>query len=142
MQFPNGYDTWVGERGVTLSGGQRQRIAIARAFVRDPRVLILDDATSSVDMETEWLIQQALTELMAGRTTLIIAQRLRTLKMADTILVLEQGRIVQRGTHRELVQVPGLYRRIYDLQLRDQDEAEDFLDSELIAGPAERRASS
>jgi len=148
LQFPDGYDTWVGERGVTLSGGQRQRIAIARAFVRDPRVLILDDATSSVDMETEWLIQQALAELMAGRTTLIIAQRLRTLKMADTILVLEQGRIVQRGTHRELVEQPGLYRRIYDLQLRDQDMAlaAHFsplrAEADLAAGLAERRTSS
>jgi ATP-binding cassette subfamily B protein len=121
MQFPDGYDTWVGERGVTLSGGQRQRIAIARAFVSDPRLLILDDATSSVDMETEWLIQQALAELMAGRTTLIIAQCLRTLKLADAILVLEQGRIVQRGTHAELVAQAGVYRRIYDLQLRDQE---------------------
>ncbi len=121
MQFPDGYDTWVGERGVTLSGGQRQRIAIARAFVRDPRLLILDDAMSSVDMETEWLIQQALAELMSGRTTLIIAQRLRTLKLADTILVLDKGRIVQRGTHAELVEQPGVYQRIYDLQLRDQD---------------------
>ncbi len=147
LQFPDGYDTWVGERGVTLSGGQRQRIAIARAFVRDPRVLILDDATSSVDMETEWLIQQALAELMTGRTTLIIAQRLRTLKMADTILVLDQGRIVQRGTHRELVEQPGMYRRIYDLQLRDQDmaAAEDVLDldldSEMAAGLVDRRTS-
>jgi ATP-binding cassette subfamily B protein len=121
MQFPDGYDTWVGERGVTLSGGQQQRLAIARTFVRDPRILILDDATSSVDMETEWLIQQALRELMAGRTTLIIAQRLRTLKQADTILVLAGGRIVQRGTHDELVVQEGLYRRIYDLQLRDQE---------------------
>ncbi len=144
MQFPDGYNTWVGERGVTLSGGQRQRIAIARAFVRDPRVLILDDATSSVDMETEWLIQQALAELMASRTTLIIAQRLRTLKMADTVLVLEQGRIVQRGTHLDLVEQPGLYQRIYDLQLRAQDEAEALLpfDIDLAAGLAERRASS
>ncbi len=146
-QFPDGYDTWVGERGVTLSGGQRQRIAIARAFVRDPRVLILDDATSSVDMETEWLIQQALAELMAGRTTLIIAQRLRTLKMADTIVILEQGRIVQRGTHRDLLEQPGLYRRIYDLQLRDQEgAATGHVDAELAAGlaasPADRRASS
>jgi ATP-binding cassette subfamily B protein len=122
MQFPDGYDTWVGERGVTLSGGQRQRIAIARAFARNPRLLILDDATSSVDMETEWLIQQALAELMAGRTTFVIAQRLRTLKHADTILVLEEGRIVQHGTHDELVVQPGLYRRIYDLQLRDQED--------------------
>src|SRR5215471_15132332 len=122
MQCPDGYDTWVGERGVTLSGGQRQRIAIARAFARNPRLLILDDATSSVDMETEYLIQQALAELMAGRTTFVIAQRLRTLKQADTILVLEDGRIVQRGRHDELVTQPGLYRRIYDLQLRDQED--------------------
>jgi ATP-binding cassette subfamily B protein len=122
MQCPDGYDTWVGERGVTLSGGQRQRLAIARAFARNPRLLILDDATSSVDMETEYLIQQALTELMAGRTTFVIAQRLRTLKQADTILVLADGRIVQRGTHDELVAQPGLYRRIYDLQLRDQED--------------------
>jgi ATP-binding cassette subfamily B protein len=122
MQFPDGYDTWVGERGVTLSGGQRQRVAMARAFVRDPRLLILDDATSSVDMETEFLIQQALAELMAGRTTFVIAQRLRTLKQADTVLVLERGRLVQRGTHEELLTLPGLYRRIYDLQLRDQED--------------------
>jgi ATP-binding cassette subfamily B protein len=148
LQFPDGYDTWVGERGVTLSGGQRQRIAIARAFVRDPRVLILDDATSSVDMETEWLIQQALAELMAGRTTLIIAQRLRTLKMADTILVLEQGRLVQRGTHRELLEQPGLYRRIYDLQLRDQEGAlaeqalHVHLNADMATKLAARRTSS
>jgi len=122
QQFPDAYDTWVGERGVTLSGGQRQRIAIARAFARNPRILILDDATSSVDMETEFLIQQALTALMAGRTTFVIAQRLRTLKQADLILVLEEGRIVQRGTHETLVTQPGLYRRIYDLQLRDQED--------------------
>ena len=122
MQFPDGYDTWVGERGVTLSGGQRQRVAIARAFARNPRLLILDDATSSVDMETEFLIQQALTELMAGRTTFVIAQRLRTLKQADMILVLERGRLVQCGTHDALVEQPGLYRRIYDLQLRDQED--------------------
>jgi ATP-binding cassette subfamily B protein len=121
-QFPDGYATWVGERGVTLSGGQRQRIAIARAFARDPRLLILDDATSSVDMETEFLIQQALSALMASRTTFIIAQRLRTLKQADTILVLDEGHIVQRGTHDELVAQTGLYRRIYDLQLRDQED--------------------
>src|SRR5262249_17347657 len=122
MQCPDGYDTWVGERGVTLSGGQRQRLAIARAFARNPRLLILDDATSSVDMETEFLIQQALTELMAGRTTFVIAQRLRTLKQADSILVLADGRIVQRGTHAALLAQPGLARRIYDLQLRDQED--------------------
>jgi ABC-type multidrug transport system fused ATPase/permease subunit len=121
VQFPQGYDAWVGERGVTLSGGQRQRLAIARTLVRNPRILILDDATSSVDMETEWLIQQALATLMVGRTTLVIAQRLRTLKQADSIVVLEEGRIVQRGTHAELLQQPGLYQRVYDLQLRDQE---------------------
>lgn len=132
MQFPDGYETWVGERGVTLSGGQRQRIAIARALVRDPRILILDDATSSVDMETEWLIQQALATLMVGRTTLVIAQRLRTLKQADLILVLEVGRIVQRGTHDELLAQPGAYRRIYDLQLRDQEAESDVRREGLI----------
>jgi ATP-binding cassette subfamily B protein len=121
MQYPEGYDTWVGERGVTLSGGQRQRIAIARALVRNPRLLILDDATSSVDLETEWRIQQALATLMAGRTTLVIAQRLRTLKQADCILVLEAGRIVQHGTHTALVAQPGLYQRLYNLQLRHQE---------------------
>lgn len=121
LSFPDAYDTWVGERGVTLSGGQRQRIAIARALVRDPRILILDDATSSVDMETEWRIQQALTELMAGRTTLVIAHRLRTLKRADTILVMADGRIVQRGTHSSLLAQPGLYRRLYEVQLREQE---------------------
>ena len=119
--FPDGYETRVGERGVTLSGGQRQRIAIARALLYDPRVLILDDSTSSVDTETEHLIQQALQELMEGRTTFIIAQRLLTLKHADTILVLDQGRIVQRGTHDELLAAGGLYQEVYDSQLRDQE---------------------
>ena len=120
--FPAGYGTEVGERGVTLSGGQKQRVAIARALVCDPRILILDDSTSSVDTETEHLIQQALQVLMEGRTTFVIAQRLLTLKAADQILVLDQGRIVQRGRHDELLTEPGLYRQIYDLQLRDQEE--------------------
>lgn len=120
--FAEGYETRVGERGVTLSGGQRQRIAIARALLVDPRILILDDSTSSVDTETEHLIQEALQTLMIGRTTLIIAQRLLTLKHADCILVLDKGRIVQRGTHEELLAQAGLYRQIYDLQLRDQEE--------------------
>jgi len=119
--FPQGYETRVGERGVTLSGGQRQRVAIARALLCDPRILILDDSTSSVDTETEYLIQQALEELMEGRTTFIIAQRLLTLKSADTILVLDEGRIVQRGTHEELLAMGGLYKDIYDLQLKDQE---------------------
>lgn len=120
--FPEGYRTRVGERGVTLSGGQKQRVAIARALLYDPRILILDDSTSSVDTETEHIIQQALQVLMRGRTTFVIAQRLLTLKHADQILVLDHGRIVQRGTHEELVGRDGLYRRIYDLQLRDQEE--------------------
>ena len=120
--FPKGYETIVGERGVTLSGGQKQRIAIARALLCDPRILILDDSTSSVDTETEHLIQQALAVLMQGRTTFVIAQRLLTLKSADQILVLDHGRIVQRGRHAELLAQGGLYRQIYDLQLRDQEE--------------------
>jgi ATP-binding cassette subfamily B protein len=120
--LPKGYETMVGERGVTLSGGQKQRIAIARALLADPRILILDDSTSSVDTETEYLIQQALEALMKGRTTFIIAQRLLTLKHADVILVLDDGRIVERGRHEELLASDGLYRRIYDLQLRDQEE--------------------
>jgi ATP-binding cassette subfamily B protein len=121
MSFPDQYNTVVGERGVTLSGGQKQRVAIARTLLTDPRILVLDDATSSVDTETEYLIQQALQLLMEGRTTFIIAQRLLTLKHADLILVVENGRIVQRGTHHELLQLDGPYRAIYDLQLKDQE---------------------
>lgn len=122
MELEDGYDTRVGERGTTLSGGQRQRIAIARAVLADPRILILDDSTSSVDTETEYLIQEALSELMVGRTTFIIAQRLLTLKHADRIFVLQNGQIVERGTHDELLANEGLYRQIYDLQLKDQEE--------------------
>jgi len=120
--MPKGYETMVGERGVTLSGGQKQRLAIARALLYDPRILILDDSTSSVDTETEHLIQQALAVLMKGRTTFVIAQRLVTLKSANLILVLDHGRIVERGTHDELLAQGGLYRTIYDLQLKDQEE--------------------
>lgn len=120
--FPAGYDTIVGERGVTLSGGQRQRVAIARALLLDPRILILDDSTSSVDMQTEQLIQKALWELMQGRTTFVIAHRLSTVRRADLILVMENGQIVERGTHRELIAGDGLYREICDLQLRDREK--------------------
>jgi len=122
IQMPNGYDTLVGERGLTLSGGQRQRIAIARALLKDPRILILDDATSSVDTETEQLIQAALERLMRGRTSFVIAQRLSTLRMADLILVLEKGRIATRGTHDELLRTSGLYAEIYHRQLRPQEK--------------------
>jgi len=135
--LPEGYDTVVGERGVTLSGGQRQRVAIARALLMDPRILILDDATSSVDTQTEYLIQQALDTLMEGRTTFVIAQRLSTVKRADLILVLQAGSIVQRGRHSELVQQPGLYQEIYNLQLKDQEQFQRemlFLDEAAEAG--------
>ena len=117
--FTNGYETIVGERGVTLSGGQRQRVAIARALLMDPRILILDDSTSSVDTQTEKLIQAALDTLMEGRTTFVIAHRLSTVRRADVILVMDAGRIVERGTHNELLARGGLYKEIYDLQLVD-----------------------
>ena len=122
--LPNAYDTWVGERGVTLSGGQKQRVAIARTLLLNPRILVLDDSTSSVDMETEYLIQQALDEVMRDRTTFVVASRLRTIKNADQILVLEKGRIVERGTHETLLKRGGSYTRLYDLQLREQEEFE------------------
>jgi ABC-type multidrug transport system fused ATPase/permease subunit len=124
MTLPDGYNTWVGERGVTMSGGQKQRLAIARSLLLDPRILILDDATSSVDMETEYLIQQALEGIMRGRTSFIVASRLRTVKNADQILVLEHGRVIERGNHESLLALNGAYKRLYDIQLREQDEME------------------
>ncbi len=127
LSFPEGYNTLVGERGVTLSGGQKQRVTLARTLLKDPRILILDDATSSVDMETEAAIRQALDQLLPGRTTFIIAHRIQTVMIADLILVLDQGRIVQMGTHAELVAQPGRYRRIFELQSRIEDELEEEL---------------
>ncbi|MCU0487646.1 MAG: ABC transporter ATP-binding protein/permease [Anaerolineales bacterium] len=124
LDLPEGYQTVVGEKGITLSGGQRQRIAIARALLLDPRILILDDSTSSVDTETERLIQQALDELMEGRTTFVIAHRLSTIRRADLIAVMDQGRIVERGTHQELLERSGLYRQIYELQLKSQEDGQ------------------
>ena len=119
-ELPKGYDTLVGERGLTLSGGQRQRIGIARAVLADPRILILDDATSSVDASTEQEIKLALREVMAGRTTFIIAHRLSTITLADEIVVLEDGRIAARGDHEQLLERSALYREIVEKGMPDQ----------------------
>src|SRR5690606_38915253 len=119
MSFPEGYDTPVGERGSTLSGGQKQRLAIARALLMQPTILILDDSTSSVDLQTEYEIQQALDRLMAGRTSFVIAQRISTVLNADQILVLEDGRVVDRGTHEELMEESAIYAEIYHSQLAE-----------------------
>ncbi|QHE52014.1 ABC transporter ATP-binding protein [Pontibacillus sp. HMF3514] len=121
MDMPNGYDTLLGERGMGLSGGQKQRVAIARAILIDPSILVLDDATSAVDMETELRIQKALREVMVGRTTFIIAHRISSLKHADEILVLEDGKIVERGVHDDLLSNGGPYQRIYDIQYQDKE---------------------
>jgi ATP-binding cassette, subfamily B, bacterial len=126
--FPDGYNTLVGERGVTLSGGQKQRVAIARTLLKDPVILILDDATSSVDTETEAAIRQALVRLMENRTTFIIAHRIQSVMNADIILVLDKGRIVQQGDHQTLMSQPGRYRETYDLQARIEDELSQELD--------------
>ena len=120
--LPDGYDTWVGERGATLSGGQRQRLSIARTILMDPPVLILDDSTSSVDVETERQIHRAMVQVMKGRTTFVIAHRLSTVRQADMILVLKDGEIVERGNHRDLISQDGIYHDIYELQLRPQEE--------------------
>ena len=125
LSFPDGYNTLVGEKGVTLSGGQKQRVTIARTLLKNPRILILDDSTSSVDTETEASIRDALNELMENRTTFIIAHRIQSVMIADLILVLDKGEVIQMGTHEELVtQMDGMYRRIYDIQTRIDEELE------------------
>ncbi|HEX3053084.1 MAG TPA: ABC transporter ATP-binding protein [Aggregatilineaceae bacterium] len=126
LEFPDGYDTLVGERGVTLSGGQRQRIAIARALLVDPRILILDDATASVDSKPEYEIRAALKKLMEGRTTLIVAQRLSTVMHADQIIMLEKGRIVERGTHADMMALNGRYAHLWRLQTDTETQEEDI----------------
>ena len=130
----DGYDTLVGERGITLSGGQQQRLGIARTLLVDPPILILDDSTSSVDVDTEYWIQQALAAVFKGRTTFVIAHRLSTVRQADLILVLERGQIVEQGTHEDLLARNGVYRRIHDMQLRPQQEAESPAQASAAAG--------
>ncbi len=117
--MPQGLDTVVGERGYRLSGGEKQRIALARVILKDPRILVLDEATSHLDSESEALIQEALTRVMRGRTSIVIAHRLSTILAADQILVLDQGSIVERGTHAELLAHSGLYQRLFESQFRD-----------------------
>ncbi|MDO9129135.1 MAG: ABC transporter ATP-binding protein, partial [Anaerolineales bacterium] len=125
LTFPEGYKTLVGEKGVTLSGGQRQRIAIARTLLKNPRILILDDSISSVDTETEAKIRSALNELMENRTTFIIAHRIQSVMNADLILVMDKGAVIQMGRHAELVAQDGMYRQIYDIQTRIDEELDE-----------------
>lgn len=127
LSFPQGYKTLVGERGVTLSGGQKQRVAIARTFIKDPRILILDDSTSSVDAETEAHIQTAIHQLMQNRTTFIIAHRVQSIMKADLILVLDKGKIIQKGTHQELLQQEGVYRNIFEIQTKIEEDLQEEL---------------
>ncbi|MFW9842810.1 MAG: ABC transporter ATP-binding protein, partial [Candidatus Thorarchaeota archaeon] len=124
-ELPEGYDTVIGNRGVMLSGGQRQRLAIARALLKDPDILIFDEATSSLDTESEMLVQEAINRLMKGRTTLVIAHRLSTVTSADTILVIDRGRIIQRGTHQTLLAEGGLYARLYQMQFQNDHVGHD-----------------
>jgi ATP-binding cassette, subfamily B, multidrug efflux pump len=146
-RLPQGYDTRVGERGVSLSGGQKQRVAIARALLMDPKILILDEFTSAVDAATERLIRAALVELMRGRTTFVIAHRLSTVRVADLILVLQNGRLVDSGTHEELLETSTVYRQIHASQLAEPEEltappADGFFDpNELFSDSAKELVS-
>lgn len=147
LGFENGYDTIVGERGVKLSGGQRQRVAIARAILANPRILVLDEATSSLDSESEAKIQDGLRSLLQGRTTFVIAHRLSTIRNADQILVLENGQIVERGTHRELYERGGRYRELHDRQYRIElnrfiNPGEDFTPEPVAEWQGERGGSN
>ena len=134
LSFPEQYDTMVGEKGVTLSGGQKQRIAIARTILKDPKILILDDSTSAVDAETEDNIRQALKRLMKGRTTFIIAHRVQSLIDADQILVFKEGEIIQRGVHSDLIEEPGFYKHVFELQNKIEAELEAELNKEALSG--------
>jgi subfamily B ATP-binding cassette protein MsbA len=130
MQMSRGYGTLVGDRGQRLSGGQRQRLAIARALLKDAPILILDEATSELDSESEMLVQDALNNLMTGRTVFVIAHRLSTIRRADMIAVLDDGTIQERGTHEELLARGGIYARLYDLQFRDAEPVSRAADSD------------
>jgi len=138
--FPEGYNTLVGEKGVTLSGGQKQRVAIARTLLKNPRILIMDDSTSSIDTETEAEIHIALEGLMSNRTTFIIAHRVQSVLNADLILVLDKGQIIQSGTHQQLVEQDGIYRQIYEIQTRIESELEKEI--RLVEGDADLKITS
>src|SRR5687767_15803248 len=140
--FEKKYDTVVGERGVKLSGGQRQRVAIARAILADPRILVLDEATSSLDSESEAMIQDGLKSLRQGRTTFVIAHRLSTIRSADQILVLEAGEIVERGTHAELIALGGRYRTLYDKQYKFESDRFINPGEDFTPQPAEEKVPS